>query len=113
MERDVLKNDWILGKHSAFIVKEMRLLAYNQFLESYKSVTLQNMSDSFGISLELLDFELYRFITSGKIKAVIDKIAGVVITNRPDTKNSNYQQLIHSGDILLNRIQNLSKVISA
>ncbi len=30
---------------------------------------------------------------------------------RPDTKNAQYQQTIKSGDLLLNRLQKLSKVI--
>jgi 26S proteasome regulatory subunit N7 len=35
-----------------------------------------------------------------------------VITNRPDTKNAQYQSVIKGGDILLNRVQKLSRVIN-
>ena len=33
------------------------------------------------------------------------QVGGIVITNRPDSKNAQYQQCIKQGDILLNRYQ--------
>ncbi len=36
--------DKYLKKHTKYFTKEMRLVAYKQFLESYKSVTIQNMA---------------------------------------------------------------------
>lgn len=95
--------------------------------------------------------ELSRFIASGRLHCRIDKVAGVVETNRPDSKNYLYQvskkktkenlQLrtcgwsscllacllfcfclktitfllqssIKQGDLLLNRVQKLSRVIN-
>jgi 26S proteasome regulatory subunit N7 len=53
-----------------------------------------------------------RFISAGRLNAVIDKVAGIIETNRPDAKNSQYQASIKSGDLLLNRIQKLSRVIN-
>lgn len=55
--------------------------------------------------------ELSRFIAAGKLHCKIDKVAGVLETNRPDAKNSLYQATIKQGDFLLNRIQKLSRVI--
>ena len=43
--------------------------------------------------------------TTSRIHAKIDKVGGVVETNRPDAKNSLYQDAIKKGDQLLNRIQ--------
>jgi len=37
---------------------------------------------------------------------------GIVETTRPDNKNWQYQSTIKQGDILLNRIQKLSRVIN-
>jgi len=42
----------------------------------------------------------------------VDKVKGVVWSNRPDNKNALYQQTIKQGDALLNRIQKLSRVIT-
>ena len=56
--------------------------------------------------------ELARFINLGRLHAKVDKVGGVVETNRPDSKNYQYQNTIKQGDILLNRIQKLSRVIN-
>jgi 26S proteasome regulatory subunit N7 len=59
----------------------MRLVAYKQFLESYKSVTIKSMAHSFGVSGEFIDKELSNFIASGKIACVIDKVEGIIESN--------------------------------
>ena len=79
--------------------------------------------------------ELSRFIASGRLHCRIDKVGGVVETNRPDSKNFLYQvywpyahthththahthththtqSTIKQGDLLLNRVQKLSRVIN-
>eukprot|EP01050_Picozoa_sp_SAG11_P021092 SAG11_NODE_3685_length_2285_cov_1.626258_1_plen_90_part_00 len=88
------------------------MVADTQFLESYRSVTIQSMANAFGISVPFLDRELSRFISNGRINAKIDKVGGVIETNRPDAKNALYQDAIKQGDQLLNRIQKLSRVIN-
>jgi len=59
-----------------------------------------------------IDAELARFIAAGRLHCKIDKVNGIVETNRPDNKNYQYQACIKQGDILLNRIQKLSRVIN-
>ena len=56
--------------------------------------------------------ELSRYIAAGRLHCKIDKVGGIVETNRPDSKNWQYQAVIKQGDILLNRIQKLSRVIN-
>ena len=53
-----------------------------QFLESYKSVTLESMAKAFGVSAEFLDEELADFIVAGRLPAKIDKVGGIIETNR-------------------------------
>jgi len=55
---------------------------------------------------------LSRFIAAGRLHCKIDKVGGIVETNRPDKKNAQYQATIRQGDLLLNRIQKLSRVIN-
>lgn len=76
------------------------------------SVMLSSMAKSFGIPVSLLDAELSKFIASGRLSAKIDKVGDVVETTRPDTKNLQYQDIIRKGDLLLNRIQKLARVIN-
>lgn len=42
---------------------------------------------------------------------LVVQVAGVIETKRPDAKNAQYQAAIKQGDLLLNRLQKLSKVI--
>uniref|UniRef100_A0A6S9I8K8 PCI domain-containing protein n=1 Tax=Ditylum brightwellii TaxID=49249 RepID=A0A6S9I8K8_9STRA len=107
----VLVADRFLQPHSGYIMRELHVLGYKQFLDSYKSVTLESMASSFGVSTAFLDMQLSRFIAAGRLTAKIDKFGGVVETNRPDLKNAQYRDMIQKGDLLLNRIQKLGRVV--
>lgn len=100
-----------LQPHAGYLLRELHVLAFQQFLDSYQSVTLESMAKSFGVGTEFLDGQLSRFIAAGRLTAKIDKYGGVVETNRPDWKNARYQDMIQKGDLLLNRIQKLGRVV--
>lgn len=106
------RNDFLAHPHYRYYVREMRVFAYTQLLESYRSLTLQYMADAFGVTEDYIDLELSRFIAAGRLHARVDRVGGIVETNRPDSKNWQYQSTIKHGDILLNRIQKLSRVIN-
>ena len=100
------------GDHTfADVLREARVLAYQQYLQSYKSVTTANMAAAFAVSEAFLDAELSNFIVEGRLNVKIDKVNGVLVTNRPDAKNALYRSYIKEGDNLLNRIQKLSRVV--
>ncbi|XP_043564204.1 26S proteasome non-ATPase regulatory subunit 6 isoform X2 [Chiloscyllium punctatum] len=81
-----LRKDWLFSAHYRYYVREMRILAYSQLLESYRSLTLTYMAEAFGVGVEFID--------------------------QPDSKNWQYQETIKKGDLLLNRVQKLSRVIN-
>lgn len=108
---DQMREDPALQEHVKFFSREMRIRAYQQFLESYRSVQLKSMAHAFGVTEEYLDGELARFIYLGRLNCRIDAVGGVIETIRPDTKNAQYHNTIKQGDLLLNRIQKLSRVI--
>ncbi|EFC40505.1 26S proteasome regulatory subunit RPN7 [Naegleria gruberi] len=110
MDNQLIK-DRYLSKHVRFYSREMRVRAYSQFLQAYKSVTLDAMAEQFGLSPDFLDMELSRFISADKLNAKIDKVSGVIESSRTDEKNTLYNHTLKQGDHLLNRIQKLSKVI--
>lgn len=105
---DRIYRDHKLHPHSRWFAKEMRVKAYTQFLESYRSVQLASMATQFGVSANFLDDELSRFISTERLNCKIDKVAGIVETNRPDSKNAQYASTIKQGDLLLNRVQKLA-----
>ncbi|XP_033744745.1 26S proteasome non-ATPase regulatory subunit 6-like [Pecten maximus] len=109
---DTMKYDRFLAPHYRYYTREMRIIAYTQLLESYRSLALDYMADAFGVSVEFVDQELARFIAAGRLHCKIDKVKGIVVTNRPDNKNWQYQATIKQGDILLNRVQKLSRIIN-
>ncbi|KAL2492300.1 26S proteasome non-ATPase regulatory subunit 6-like protein [Abeliophyllum distichum] len=106
-----IKLDRYLHPHFRYYMREVRTVVYSQFLEAYKSVTIEAMAKAFGVTVDFIDLELSRFIAAGKLHCKIDKVSGVLETNRPDAKNALYQATIKQGDFLLNRIQKLSRVI--
>ncbi|XP_046840064.1 26S proteasome non-ATPase regulatory subunit 6-like [Xenia sp. Carnegie-2017] len=107
-----LKKDRYFHPHYRYYIREMRILGYSQLLESYRSLTLEYMANAFGVSEAFIDKELSRFIAAGRLNCKIDKVNGVVETNRPDHKNWQYQSVVKQGDLLLNRIQKLSRIIN-
>ena len=55
LEQTHLKPNRILSPHTRYYVREMRILAYNQLLESYRSLTLDSLARSFGVSIDFVD----------------------------------------------------------
>lgn len=108
---NLLRQDFFLYPHYRYYVREMKIKAYAQLLESYRSLSLQYMAEAFGVTVDYIDDELSQYITSGRLTCKIDKVDGIVVSNRTDLKNVQFQGVIKNGDILLNRVQKLSRVL--
>ncbi|SCM21239.1 26S proteasome regulatory subunit RPN7, putative [Plasmodium chabaudi adami] len=106
-----VKKDRYLGRHYRYFIRNTRVRAYKQFLEPFKSVTLKNMAYAFGVSEDFIEKEISSFIANGKLNCKIDKVNDSIESNQPNERNTVYQDTIKKGDILLNRIQKLSRVI--
>ncbi|AGO11799.1 AaceriADR027Wp [[Ashbya] aceris (nom. inval.)] len=94
-----------LNRHADCFVREMRRKVYAQLLESYKTLSIKSMANTFGVSVEFLDKDLSKFIPNKQLNCIIDRVNGIVETNRPDNKNAQYHQLIKQGDGLLTKLQ--------
>jgi len=105
-----INSDDYIHAHYRYFLREVRIVAYSQFLDSYKSVTLANMATAFGVTTDFLDSELALFIAAGRLNCKINKVTGVLETTRPDVKNTLYQGMIKNGDLLLNRLQKLARI---
>jgi len=109
---DKMKKDRYLAAHARYYCREMRIKAYSQLLDSYRSVRLDSMAKAFGVTDDFLDRELSRFIASNRLHCKIDRVDGIVETTRPDSKNAQYQEMLKCGDALLNRVSKLSRIIN-
>ena len=106
-----LKKDFYLSKHYNYFINEMRIKVYSQFLQSYKTVTIDNMAKVFGVSTNFIDSELSNFISQGRINAKIDKVSGIIECSHNEQNVDLYQTTIRESDILISKIHKLSKLL--
>ena len=50
-----MKKDRYFEAHYKYFIREMRIIAYNQLLESYSSLTIAYMAEAFGVSSSFID----------------------------------------------------------
>ncbi|KAI6144120.1 hypothetical protein BKA82DRAFT_154231, partial [Pisolithus tinctorius] len=55
--------------------------------------------------------ELLWFITNGQLHCTINKVHGIMEITRLLIKTAQYEQVVKQGDVLLNSLQRLSKVL--
>jgi len=51
-------------------------------------------------------------VAAGRLHCRIDAVRGIVETVRSDVHNDAYKSVISHGDVLLNRIQKLARVVN-
>lgn len=52
---DSIKLDRYLHPHFRYYMREVRVVVYSQFLEPYKSVTIEAMAKAFGVNVDFID----------------------------------------------------------
>ncbi|KAJ5014255.1 putative 26S proteasome regulatory subunit rpn7 [Colletotrichum sp. SAR 10_99] len=113
VEENFLTQDRYLHEHKNWFIREMRLRAYQQLLQSYRVVGLETMATDFGVTVDFLDRDLAKFIAAGRIPCTIDRVSGkgVIETNRPDDKNKQYQDVVRQGDQLITKLQKYGQAV--
>ncbi|OHE98005.1 26S proteasome subunit RPN7, partial [Colletotrichum orchidophilum] len=113
VEESFLTQDRYLHEHKNWFIREMRLRAYQQLLQSYRVVGLETMATDFGVTVDFLDRDLAKFIAAGRIPCTIDRVSGkgVIETNRPDDKNKQYQDVVRQGDQLITKLQKYGQAV--
>lgn len=106
-----IKTDFFFAKHVNFYINEMRIKVYSQFLQSYRTVAIDNMANVFGVSPKFIDNELSNFIAQGRINAKIDKVSGIIECSQEEQSVDLYRSIIHKSDLLVNKIHKLSKLL--
>ncbi len=113
VEEQFLNQERYLFEHKSWFIREMRLRAYQQLLQSYRVVGLDSMANDFGVTVDFLDRDLAKFIAAGRIPCTIDRVSGkgVIETNRPDDKNKQYQDVVRQGDQLITKLQKYGQAV--
>lgn len=104
-----MERDDFLGPHKAYFVRQCRLVVYKQYLESYKTVGLNKMAKDFKISVEFLDNELFRFISSKKLNCQIDRVRGLVESSKADPRVALVKDILRSGDNLQEQMHKVAR----
>ena len=105
----VLTSDRFLKVHRKFIVRQLRIKIFTQYLQSYKTVKLDRMAQDFGVSANFLDEELYSLISNDDLACKVDKVNNVVESSHPDSQLKDLKDIIKNGDKLLEQIHKLAK----
>jgi len=79
--------------------------------QSYKTVTLAAMANSFSVSTNYLDLQLSTFIATNSLQCKIDAVSGTVETVRVEGQEKGYRKIVEEGDRVLNKILKLSRVV--
>jgi len=113
VEVNFLSQDRYLYEHRGWFVREMRLRAYQQLLQSYRVVGLESMANDFGVTVDFLDRDLAKFIAADRIPCTIDRVTGkgIIETNRPDNKNKQYTEVVKQGDQLITKLQKYGQAV--
>lgn len=111
IEEQFLSVDRYLFEHRTWYIREARLRAYQQLLQSYRVVSLAAMAGAFGVSVDFLDRDLAKFIAAGRVSCTIDRVQGVIETTRPDDKNKQYADVVKQGDALITKLQKYGQAV--
>ena len=108
-----LSSDIWFSKHLSYLIKELRVRAYKQFLEPYQALQINAMAQAFNVTDDFIEQEMRRFIFSRKLNAKIDKVAGTIHTNPPDSRAAKMSEALKRGEVLATRLQKLLRLLSA
>jgi 26S proteasome regulatory subunit N7 len=108
-----MRSDIWFSRHLSYLIKELRVKAYRQFLEPYEAVQIELMAQAFRVTPEFIEGEVKRFIFTGKLNAKIDKVSGTIHTNPPDSRAAKMRQALKGGELLVTRLQKLGRILSA
>ncbi|XP_044729020.1 26S proteasome non-ATPase regulatory subunit 6-like [Chrysoperla carnea] len=112
----VLRFEPLTYPHYRQYIREMKLKAYAQMLQSYSIVSLKRMAEIFGVTSDYIENDVSTFTASGKLTCRIDKVAGKIITANAGIaydRSLTYQNCIKRGDFLLNRIKRIARIIES
>lgn len=55
--------------------------------------------------------DLKKFIAADRMSCTVDRVHGVIETNRPDDKNKQYNDVVKQGDQLITKLQKYGQAV--
>ena len=108
-----LSCDIWFAQHLSYLIKELRVKAYSQFLEPYEALQIIAMAQAFQVTPDFIESEMRRFIFGRKLNAKIDRVTGTIHTNPPDSRSDKMREALKKGEALVTRLQKLGRLLSA
>lgn len=107
-----MKQDMRLHPHYHFYVREMKIKAYDQLLSTYISLNMSFMAEQFGVTEDYIEADISKFIAAKRLNYKIDKVSRKIINIQSDRQAEMFENVVKHGDVLLNRIHKLTRVIN-
>lgn len=108
----VIKQDMFMHPHYQFYVREMKIKAYDQLLSTYISLNISYMAEQFGVTEEYIENDISKFISAQRLNYKIDKVSRKIINILTDRRSEMFEKVVKHGDLLLNRVQKLYRVLN-
>ena len=67
------------------------------------------MARDFGVSVEFIDKELYKLISSRKLNCQIDKANGIVESSKTDQRVNLYKEILKKGDNIVEKMYKVAR----
>ncbi|KAK2960413.1 putative 26S proteasome non-ATPase regulatory subunit 6 [Blattamonas nauphoetae] len=103
----LLHGDKVFQAVAVSWTKDVRIRSYTQYLQPYKFVDFNRMTQQFGVSAEFLEQDLERFIVSGAMKAKINKVRGFVEGKAGYSSSTEFTSMLSDADGLISQMQTL------
>lgn len=100
---DTVSEEVYLGRYRDLFCREIKLRAYQQLLKSYESLSLESMSNIFGVSIEFVERDLARYIAAGRLPCKIDRVSMTVFVSEDVPNRVN--ELLETGDELFQMVK--------
>lgn len=108
-----MKSDIWFSRNLSYLIKELRVKAYKQFIEPYEALQISVMAQAFKVTPDFIEAEVRRFISCNKLNAKIDRVNRTIHTNPPDSRATKMREALKGGEILISRLQKLGRILSA
>ncbi|KAF0987592.1 hypothetical protein HZS_5930, partial [Henneguya salminicola] len=102
-------NDPFCNEHADYLCSQFRLKAYIQLLASFKSLTLEYLSEVFGLGSDFIEADIARFIAKGLLNCKIDLVRGMIVISHSDKKKKEFNRFLEESDRLIADVQYMER----